>query len=351
MHKVIEDAVEFLDLVGKVDSLFEADSLSNQRIDSARSKLHADKYQDMDVVGFGSMARREMTSESDFDYLVLSTSLAGAEKSRDLLADADALRTIFPNEEDHESDDDGCHQIKPPGSTGVFGIATGAFGLIERIGLQDDTNHSLTRRVLVLTESVSLMNDKVHDEILRATIRRYLTVIKAGPERVPRFLLNDVMRYWRTIAVDYQAKALDPSKKPGLRNLKLRVPRKISYAGTLMSLLRSGQDGAYPATEQNILERLTMPPLARLLEPCRGDMDDAIKSSFRDVVIILNEYLNKSSKSDWRDKVEGADPSSDDNCDEFEDMATMARKLDEKLRTIFFEWNDVGSNFRKYLAF
>jgi hypothetical protein len=106
----------------------------------------------------------------------------------------------------------------PPGREGIFGSRVSATDLVERIGLGHDTNETLTRRMLFLLESVALTGADVHREALAAVLRRYLDA-GVRDQRVPRFLLSDLIRYWRTICVDFEGKARERGGEGwGLRN-------------------------------------------------------------------------------------------------------------------------------------
>ena len=66
----------------------------------------------------------------------------------------------------------------------------------------------------------------MHGDARRALIAGYLEA-NVKDHRPPRFLLNDLVRYWRTIAVDFESKMRARKGEGwGLRNGTLRLSRK-----------------------------------------------------------------------------------------------------------------------------
>jgi len=319
--------------------------MSDRRVDVAREKFKADAIDDLDVIGFGSLGRREVTEESDFDYLVLATGLPHPTSlAQDLLASAAQLALLWANEEGRSE------PVKGPGSSGLFGVAVGAFDMVDQIGLQGDTNHSLTRRMLLLSESISLRNPDIHEEVLRATMSRYLEVGHEHPDRPPRFLLNDLVRYWRTITVDFQAKARNEESVSALRYLKLIISRKLLFAGTVMSLLLCGKPGFHQAVEDDLFTQFSMPPLDRLLQG-RHHATPAVESAMEVVLEVAETFLLQSSSSEWRNAVKETDRSRPETRAQFDEMKGHADRLQSALELIFLDWELVREDSRRMLVF
>jgi hypothetical protein len=88
---------------------------------------------------------------------------------------------------------------------------------------------------------------------------------------VPRFLQNDIARYWRTVAVDFAYKRRDRAGKGwALRTAKLRLSRKLTYAAGLVACFRCSELQASGA-EPEILDAARRG--ARVVEDLEGILE------------------------------------------------------------------------------
>lgn len=299
----------------------------------------------LDIVVCGSMARQEMSRASDFDYLIVAHGLA---------EDATKFRAF------RAACDEWCTQrsIKPPGATGIFGKVVSASEMIEQIGLEFDTNTSLTRRILLIEEGVSVLDPDLHRRFVRIAIARYLDGENFDEHGVPRFLLNDVCRYWRTIAVDYQAKVwqrIDTSGW-GLRYLKLRVSRKVTFAGSLVPLLLVALRS--PKSTSDLRDFLTaqyvdLPPLARLAQlTTELASDSTALDHLGHVLGLSNVFAEQIAQVEHREALEALEtPHHARNDDLFWTLRDISVELQQHLEGLFFDSEGLGPLGRKYLSF
>jgi hypothetical protein len=189
------------------------------------------------VVVHGSLARMECTSGSDLDWTFLADGIADSGSQRTFL---DVQKALF------EPAFFKKYHLKLPGKEGTFGKLTFSQPMLHYIGGEEDTNSNTTRRILLLLEAYPLgSNTQRFTGVRRSILRRYLSedrnLLKPGIDGgsirwIPLFLLNDFVRYWRTMAVDFAYKQFDRGNSGyALRSIKLGLSRKLLYASGMLA--------------------------------------------------------------------------------------------------------------------
>lgn len=327
--------------LSEFENLSTAHERSAQLIETARTRLVGmDLPDSVDVLALGSLGRHEISSESDLDGLLVNYGtepLFTASEAKELLSE---LGTLL--------------ELRPPGRTGMFGVEVFSSDLHEIIGLDADTNQRHSRRVLVLEESVSLRSPNRHRELLQTMVDRYIDAIPPSRSNVPRFLVNDLARYWRQLTVDYQAKS-EQSEQSALRRLKLMVTRKFTYAASVLPILTheirkserlelvNGIVGAY----QNSAVVRFLDEIAALRDMTS---DPELIERARQVLCEVDAFNSLLADSSWRKALTGVNQPEAEKSDEFATGRDIARNLQENLDNLFFSHSLQGLT-RKYLVF
>jgi hypothetical protein len=179
--------------------------------------------------------------------------------------------------------------------------AGGAFAKIEtreqmlcNIGGDDDTNPKITRRMLFLLEGEWLFNESGFKDVRRRMLDRYVPE-HVGDHHLTLFLLNDIIRYYRTVAVDYEFKTAEGTKPWGIRNLKLIFSRKLLYCSGIFSVAKT-LDNARNDKIRTLEDLFDIPVIDRMISICgRSQMQSVLTSYCR--------FLEKFEDADVRQRL------------------------------------------------
>lgn len=173
------------------------------------------------IVGVnGSYARREVTSGSDVDLFFLYT---GQHKPTAI----DYQRIVRDRLKNAG--------FEMPAAGGVFSDPLSVSMTREMIGGQDDTNIQITRRMLLLLEGEWIFNEQLFQETRTQLLKQYVPE-SLRDDQICLFLLNDVIRYWRTICIDFEFKVQNDGKPRAIRLIKLRFSRMLLFLAGVLAI-------------------------------------------------------------------------------------------------------------------
>lgn len=174
----------------------------------------------------GSYGRLEASPSSDLDFIILSQhKLEDKRMILDCIKDTtEELGIGLPNPE------------------GVFSEVISVTDLVGKIGSRDDTLECVAQRMLLLMETRPIYNERVYLNVTDQILRKYLEYVIQDPKKEALFLMNDLIRYFRSICVNYQFQFWREQEKWTLRNVKLRHSRIVLYAGLLLLILDASKE-------------------------------------------------------------------------------------------------------------
>lgn len=301
---------------------------------------------DTGLVVFGSLARGERTEGSDVDW----TLLVDGHADGDDLKIAQQIAQLLA--------DQGWSKPSP---TGAFGALAFSPDLIHLIGGAHDTNENTTRRVLLLLESASLGDDAVRERVVRGVLNRYLSEDtpfrgEQNQLRTPRFLLNDVVRFWRTMAVDFASKQRERAGQGwGLRNAKLRLSRKLIFVSGLLMCYRF-QNGDAPFDAPREADAALLALVNRLMPDVDRTPLDVVAQSMleldtppdtaRALFDAYDGFLAVLDDAEQRRRLDGLSYENARGDELFGHVRQLSKQFQDALIELFFHSND---NLREWM--
>ena len=212
------------------------DELAKQLSDNLGADAERILRNDTSIYVVGSGGRGEMSEHSDVDLFVARVGRSTSDVDAFLVRQAIA-RTLY------------AMKRPDPSQGGAFLKMHTDASLCDRMGTaEDDAENTFTARMLLLLESQALLGEAAYAELLDRVLEAYWKdAATHASDYHPYVLVNDVVRYWRSLLLNYVAKNAKkakelraPERRHGereLRSYKLRFSRCLSCFSVLAALL------------------------------------------------------------------------------------------------------------------
>lgn len=196
-----------------------------------------------------------------------------------------------------------------PSGDGMF-LQVHDFGRIrENFGKpEDDSENTFTARMLLLLESICIVDEATYDWIVNEVLGLYWTnAAEHQTDHLPIILVNDIVRYWRVVLLNYEAKirrtssgdgGADTDAKRRMLSYKLRFSRCLTCFSAVAFLLKCVTlDQGHVAIER-AREMVRTRPVERLLWISGESRDDGEARRLVDELLELHEsFLGNSQMS------------------------------------------------------
>ena len=250
------------------------------------------------VYATGSFGRLEASEHSDIDLFIVSLTDADALHSRGRLTKLDE---ILVKAELIQA----CRELSFPefSKDGVYLQHHSSGMLIQTTGdRDDDATNTFTARLLLLLESRPLANLDVHRQIIDEVIAKYWREYPEHTQNfMPAFLANDVLRFWRTLCLNYEASTHEKTPrdraKRKLKNYKLKHSRMLTCYSALLFLLHIYRT-AKTVTVQDAREMVSITPTERIAFLQQRVSQPVIQELLNQVLKRYERFLQVTSVSE-----------------------------------------------------
>lgn len=174
----------------------------------------------------------------------------------------------------------------------------------------DDSLNAFTARMLLLLESQPLHDENVYCGLLRRIIGFYYRDFEDHANSfLPTFLVNDILRFWRTLTLNYEHhrlsldKALaddaltedelrDRKAKSALKNYKL----KVSRLSTCFSMVANLSAMPAPVKPDQVFDLCRVTPAERFVHLC--DHSQAARGLVESLADVYGDFLDQVQRDE-----------------------------------------------------
>lgn len=267
---------------------------SENRLAEVRSKIagirELSEYPDLSIYVTGSYGRLEAHERSDLDLFFVSDGEHQMDRTTKTLIDAELIKIARGMEFPPFSNDAQYLQIHLLKE------------MLEKLGgPEDDFKNLFTARMLLLLESRPVYGEEAYKRILTRIIDAYFRDYHdhTGDFR-PLFLVNDILRFWKTLCLNYENRRNPSADRPGdkskhhVRNLKLKFSRLLICFSTIIPLVASRS-----SSPKDILSLTEFPPLERLSTLTRTNDRERLYNDLRALYSSFLEIASRPDLSEW----------------------------------------------------
>lgn len=270
---------------------------TDQRINEFRLSLDAFLGDDRDkVVGdhtciyaTGSAGRGELGAHSDLDVFLLRSS-GSSKKLDEVILQSAVVRAMRS-----------C-QFPDPSNDGEFLKLHTVEEFKQQMGGRgDDWFNTFTARTLLLLESTPVLGDVAYQKAIDGVLEAYWKNSEMHPrDYLPIVLVNDIVRYWRIVLLNYESKNVHSKDKPEadrwLRSYKLRFSRCLTCYSALAHLLFLSREPQKHVERNEVYGMVLLSPRGRLEEISKKSGVLTIRDRVSSLLDLYSLFLNTTGE-------------------------------------------------------
>jgi len=152
---------------------------------------------------------------------------------------------------------------------------------------QDDHENWFTARMLLLLESKPIFNHKLYNSVVEDVASTYFrdSSGKNGNFK-PIFVLNDILRFWRTLCLNYETIRNDKAWPWRKKNINLKYSRRLTVFSTVLYILSSKSFG-----KDDLVFMAKLTPLERLATALDNISDMSLCDEYKKILDYYEGFL------------------------------------------------------------
>ncbi len=258
----------------------------NTLVSSIAADVTISQYKNLCIYAVGSIGRKEVGDKSDLDLFTLSPD------SFNRLAQINLFSSLIQlNKSMGFPDFSGDGKFLK-----VFNYNEHAPSIGSPL---DDHENWFTARMLLLLESTPIFNEILYTEAVKKIANIYFRDSTGKKTNFrPIFFLNDLLRFWRTLCLNYEIIRSDTSWPWRKKNINLKYSRRLTIFSTVLYLLA---DSSFDEAALVTITSLT--PLERLARALDIINDPGILSEYENILSMYENFLKLKEDSEIEEKL------------------------------------------------